>query len=270
MPPKTRQDRGVVPQEQPGLNQEAPSSTEGAETVAEGGSDPITSSPAVGFTEGTVSELAGLVKVLLQSQAARDDRMEQVMVKQDQRWRNMQHQFQQIQHQVLEIQAGGDRRGSQTISPTLAERYLAARRDAQRSFGGRSQRGPITRAQSARADFNELPFADADVELAGEKRRKSKKERRKLKFEGSVESRQVEELPLPEGPLNMIIPEEIAELQRKDSTVQDWFQKVSEVDGVRNDIVSCLMEEKYILKKDPFDWLVSHWYADWLLADWVV
>ncbi|KAF4105372.1 hypothetical protein G5714_013034 [Onychostoma macrolepis] len=116
----TRQDRGVVPQEQPGLNQEAPSSTEGAETVAEGVSDPITSSPAVGFTEGTVSELAGLVKVLLQSQAARDDRMEQVMVKQDQRWRNMQHQFQQIQHQVLEIQAGGDRRRSQTISPTVS------------------------------------------------------------------------------------------------------------------------------------------------------
>lgn len=108
MPPKTRQDRGVVPQEQPGLSQEAPSSTEGVETVAEGVSDAITSSPAVHSTEGMVSELAGLVKVLLQSQAARDDRMEQGMIKQDQRWRNMQHQFQQIQHQVLEIQAGGD------------------------------------------------------------------------------------------------------------------------------------------------------------------
>ncbi len=107
----------------------------------------------------------------------------------------------------------------------------------------------VTRAQSARADFNELPFADADVELVYEKRHKSKKERRKLKFEGSVESRQVEELLLPEGPPNMIIPEDIAELQRQDSTLQDWFQKVSEVDGVRKDIVSCLMEEKYILKK---------------------
>ncbi len=64
-----------------------------------------------------------------------------------------------------------------------------------------------------------------------------------------MESRQVEELLLPEGPPNMIIPEDIAELQRQDSTLQDWFQKVSEVDGVRKDIVSCLMEEKYILKK---------------------
>jgi len=107
----------------------------------------------------------------------------------------------------------------------------------------------VTRAQSARADFNELPFSDADVELACEKKHKSKKERRKLKFEGSVESRHVEELLLPEGPPNMIIPEDIAELQRQDSTLQDWFQKVSEVDGVRKDIVSCLMEEKYILKK---------------------
>lgn len=62
---------------------------------------------------------------------------------------------------------------------------------------------------------------------------KSKKERRKLKFEGSVERRQVEELSLPEGPLNMTIPEDIVELQKKDPTLQDWFQKVSEVDGVR-------------------------------------
>uniref|UniRef100_A0A672S065 SCAN box domain-containing protein n=1 Tax=Sinocyclocheilus grahami TaxID=75366 RepID=A0A672S065_SINGR len=107
----------------------------------------------------------------------------------------------------------------------------------------------VTRAQSARADFSELPFADVDVEAACEKRHKSKKERRKLKFGGSVENRQVEEQPLPEGPLNVIIPEDIVELQKKDSTLQDWFQKVSEVDGVRNDIVSCLMEEKYILKK---------------------
>lgn len=51
---------------------------------------------------------------------------------------------------------------------------------------------------------------------------KSKKERRKLKFEGSVERRQVEELSLPEGPLNMTIPEDIVELQKKDPTLQDW------------------------------------------------
>lgn len=105
-----------------------------------------------------------------------------------------------------------------------------------------------TRAQSARADFSELPLADVDFEGGCEKRRKSKKERRKLKFQGSVESRQVDQLPLPEGPLNTTIPEDIAELQIKDPTLQDWFQKVSEVDGVRKDNVSCLREETYILK----------------------
>lgn len=38
------------------------------------------------------------------------------MVKQDQRWRSMQHQFQQIQQQVSEIQAGADRGGSPITS----------------------------------------------------------------------------------------------------------------------------------------------------------
>lgn len=82
------------------------------------------------------------------------------------------------------------------------------------------------------------------------KRRKSKKERRKIKFQGSGESRQVEQLPVPEGFLGMTIPEDIAELQKKYVTLQDWFQKVSEVDGVRNDNVSCLREERYILKNE--------------------
>ncbi|XDV11138.1 hypothetical protein PO909_000156 [Leuciscus waleckii] len=425
MPPKTRQDRGAGVDEQLGMDQELPSSTELQETA--------------GPTEGSVSELAGLVKVLLQSQAARDDRMEQVMVKQDQRWRNMQHQFQQIQHQVIQIQAGGDHRDSQvaftaaspvptgegtssgSIEPRLhpltrdddieqflttfermatacrwpqanwairlvplltgkargayvamdgndaevydkvkeailmkyqinaeiyrqrfrsseilpdenprelyvrlkdlfskwvkpetctiqqlseliileqfmrmissdmavwikehdpataeeaaklAETYLAARQEAQHSFGGPSQRWPIqpcyavTRAQSAIADLNEMPFAGVDFEIAVEKRRTSKKERRKRKFEGSVKE-QVEELPLPECPLNMTIPEDIAEVQKNDPTLQDWFQKVSVVDGVRKEVGSCLMDEKYIVKKGilyqvrgPLDLLKEQW-----------
>ncbi|XP_062413859.1 ankyrin repeat domain-containing protein 33B-like [Pungitius pungitius] len=115
MPPKTRQDRGAGTEEQGGMEQEPASSTELQEPAAVGRGDAVTS-PAVGPTEGIVSELAGLVKVLLQSQVARDDRMEQVMAKQDQRWRNMQHQFQQIQHQVGEIQAGGDQRARQAVS----------------------------------------------------------------------------------------------------------------------------------------------------------
>ncbi|KAG1950280.1 zinc finger and SCAN domain-containing protein [Pimephales promelas] len=358
MPLKTRQDRGAGTDEQLGMDQEPPSSTELQATAS--------------LVEGSVSELASLVKVLLQSQAARDDRMEQVMAKQDQRWRNMQHQFQQIQHQVIQIQAGGDHRGSQAAltvtspEPTgegkargayvamdgndaedyekvkeailmkyqinaeiyrqrfrsseilpdenprelyvrlkdlfskwvkperctiqqlseliileqfmrminsdmavwikehdpataeeaakLAETYLAARQEAQHSFGGRSQKWPIqpcyavTRAQSAIADFKEMPFAGVDIEVAVGKRRTSKKERRKRKFEGSGKE-QVEELPLPECSLDMIIPEDIAEVQKNDPTLQDWFQKVSVVDGVRKKVGLCLVDEEYIVKK---------------------
>lgn len=40
-------------------------------------------------------------------------------MKQDQLWRNMQHQFQQIQPHVFEIQGGRDQRGSQP-TPTAA------------------------------------------------------------------------------------------------------------------------------------------------------
>lgn len=112
----------------------------------------------------------------------------------------------------------------------------------------------VTRAQSARADFSELPFADADVVLACEKRHKSKKKRGKLKFWGSVESRQVEQLPLPEGPLKVIIPEDIVELQKKDFTLQHWFQKVSEVDGVRNDIVSHIYYHRQLLTPLSVAW----------------
>ncbi|XP_062421516.1 uncharacterized protein LOC134132872 [Pungitius pungitius] len=594
MPPKTRQDRGAGTEEQGGMEQEPASSTELQEPAAVGRGDAVTP-PAVGPTEGIVSELAGLVKVLLQSQVARDDRMEQVMAKQDQRWRNMQHQFQQIQHQVGEIQAGGDQRASQAVStaaspvPTeegtsfgtieprlnpltreddieqflttfermatacrwpqanwpirlvplltgkargayvamdgndaedydkvkeailikyeinaeiyrqrfrsveirpdenprelyvrlkdlfskwvkpetcsiqqmseiiileqfmrminsdmavwikerapataeeaakLADTYLAARRETQHSFGGRSQRWSsksggegghaqgigsvfgkqgdrtkkqevrcyycgeightkpscpsrnlkhsavchvrrpyephtvspearqtgttdiltpvlvngqsakalvdtgstqtlvrdslvpvhkystqkaikvccvhgevreyptaemyitvqgqtflmevavaaqlphevvlgqdlpilcdlvpkvqpcyaVTRAQRAIADLQEMPFADVDFDVPVEKRRKSKKERRKCKFEGSMKAGG-EELPLPDCAVNMTIPEDIGEMQRNDPTLQDWFQKVSVVDGVRKEGGSALMEEKYILEK---------------------
>lgn len=64
------------PEEQPGLSQEAPSSTEVPVAVAEGGGDAIIPTPAVGSTER-------VVKTLLQSQAAWDDQMEQTMMKQD-------------------------------------------------------------------------------------------------------------------------------------------------------------------------------------------
>ncbi|KAG1936463.1 zinc finger and SCAN domain-containing protein [Pimephales promelas] len=106
----------------------------------------------------------------------------------------------------------------------------------------------VTRAQSAIADFKEMPFDGVDIEVAVGKRRTSKKERRKRKFEGSGKE-QVEELPLPECSLDMTIPEDIAEVQKNDPTLQDWFQKVSVVDSVRKKVGSCLVDEEYIVKK---------------------
>lgn len=47
-----------------------------------------------------LDELTALVKSLMQSQATRDQRMDRESARQEQRWKSMQHQFQQIQPQV--------------------------------------------------------------------------------------------------------------------------------------------------------------------------
>lgn len=54
-----------------GISQEAPTSTDLPLATAASTVDDTTTPE--GSMEGTVSELAGLVKVILQSQAARDD-----------------------------------------------------------------------------------------------------------------------------------------------------------------------------------------------------
>lgn len=56
-----------------------------------------------GSPEDKLDELAGLVKSLIQSQAARDQQIENESARQEQRWRSMQHQFRQIQLQVNEM-----------------------------------------------------------------------------------------------------------------------------------------------------------------------
>ncbi|KAL4007477.1 hypothetical protein ACER0C_001329 [Sarotherodon galilaeus] len=50
-----------------------------------------------------LDELTALVKSLMQSQATRDQRMDKESAQQEQRWKSMQHQFQQIQVQVKEM-----------------------------------------------------------------------------------------------------------------------------------------------------------------------
>ncbi len=58
---------------------------------------------AAGNQGEKLDELAGLVKSLIRSQAARDQQMEKDFSRQEQRWKSMQHQFQQIQLQVNEM-----------------------------------------------------------------------------------------------------------------------------------------------------------------------
>ena len=59
-----------------------------------------TGSPA----EGVVSELASMMKIMLQAQEVRESRWEKVVHSKDQRWKVMNHQFQLLQGQVGDIQ----------------------------------------------------------------------------------------------------------------------------------------------------------------------
>ena len=66
-----------------------------------------------------LDELAGLVKSLVQSQTARDQQIEKESAEQQQRWRSMQHQFQQIQAQVRKMK--DDNQQDQTQSAGTME-----------------------------------------------------------------------------------------------------------------------------------------------------
>ncbi|CAK6974564.1 Retrovirus-related Pol polyprotein from transposon 17.6, partial [Scomber scombrus] len=61
---------------------------------------PCPGTEAEGAAKGTLKELAGLVKSLIQSQAVRDQEMEKESSRQERRWKCVQHQFSQIQQQV--------------------------------------------------------------------------------------------------------------------------------------------------------------------------
>ena len=68
--------------------------------LTEGGGPSGTGSPA----EGVVSEVASMMKTLLQAPEVRESRWEKVVHSKDQRWKVMNHQFQLLQGQVGDIQ----------------------------------------------------------------------------------------------------------------------------------------------------------------------
>ncbi|KAL7854953.1 hypothetical protein SRHO_G00171430 [Serrasalmus rhombeus] len=105
----------------------------------------------------------------------------------------------------------------------------------------------MTRAQSAREALAELPFKDS-VEVNFSKPTKPKAQRRREKFLRSTLVDQEEPLSKPETPVDLVIPSNISTLQGQDPTLQPWFNKVSEIDGVKQKGKG-ITEEAYVLKK---------------------
>ncbi|XP_036065872.1 uncharacterized protein LOC118598010 [Oryzias melastigma] len=105
----------------------------------------------------------------------------------------------------------------------------------------------VTRARAKQVEplptLSALPFFEADLEATPGKSRKSRKQRRKEKFQHTAfESSDSE----PELPLNFKIPENIVELQCNDLTLQHLFQRAEGKDT--GDLLDG--GEYFVLKKD--------------------
>ncbi|CAL8394946.1 unnamed protein product [Boreogadus saida] len=86
--------------------------------------------------EGVVSELASMMKIMLQAQEVRESRWEKVVLSQDQRWKVMSHQFQHLQGQVGDIQ---DSESSRANIPQL----LTLTGDSREARHQRPQHKPV-------------------------------------------------------------------------------------------------------------------------------
>lgn len=102
-----------------------------------------------------------------------------------------------------------------------------------------------TRAQTA-GTLRELPFFGEELESGPVKSLKSKAQRRREKLLGTAK-KGLKELSAPDCVLDGEIPADLGSLQREDSTLKPWFEKVTEV-GVRQGNVGCLEEATYVIK----------------------
>uniref|UniRef100_A0AAV2KVA7 Uncharacterized protein n=1 Tax=Knipowitschia caucasica TaxID=637954 RepID=A0AAV2KVA7_KNICA len=98
----------------------------------------------------------------------------------------------------------------------------------------------LTRAQIARGICEELPFCDEELAQPC-KARKPRAQKRREKFVGSQKEK--EELSKPLSPVEFCIPSDIGALQKEDSTLKPWFDKVEEREGVKTGKGSQLDEE---------------------------
>ncbi|KAL6457906.1 hypothetical protein MHYP_G00331360 [Metynnis hypsauchen] len=104
------------------------------------GKDPIPeeamqASGKIKTTEASLKELTEMLQGFMESQAARDERVDREASRQEQRWRNLQHQFRQLQHQVdqqgepeeeANVRASGQvgEEGEQRVPPSFREPKL--------------------------------------------------------------------------------------------------------------------------------------------------
>uniref|UniRef100_A0A3B3HAG4 Gypsy retrotransposon integrase-like protein 1 n=3 Tax=Oryzias latipes TaxID=8090 RepID=A0A3B3HAG4_ORYLA len=88
----------------------------------------------------------------------------------------------------------------------------------------------VTRARAKHVEplptLSALPFFDADLEATPGKSRKSRKQRRKEKFQHTAVK--FSDDPEPELPLNFRIPDNIVEMQCSDPTLKHLFQRTEE------------------------------------------
>ncbi|KAK7889409.1 hypothetical protein WMY93_024969 [Mugilogobius chulae] len=102
----------------------------------------------------------------------------------------------------------------------------------------------LTRAQKAKANFEELPFWEEEFEALPGKARKPKAKRRKEKFAGSPKEESQCSKPL--SPVEFEIPTDIGALQKQDPSLKPWLEKASGQQGENK----CLDETKYVIKND--------------------
>jgi len=104
-----------------------------------------------------------------------------------------------------------------------------------------------TRAQSEKEVLRELPFFGVELETGRVKLPKSKAERRREKLRGTARKER-DELTKPNHPLDVDLPPDIGTLQREDPTLKPWFEKVTEIEGVRQGNPSFLDEATYVVR----------------------
>ena len=105
----------------------------------------------------------------------------------------------------------------------------------------------ITRAQTAGTVLRELPYFGVELETRPGKPVKSKAQRRREKLQGTAR-KGLEELSTPECPLDSVIPPDVGSLQREDSTLKPWFEKVTEMEGVKQANAGFREEATYVVR----------------------